>query len=118
MNDPSRLLESLKNYDRDHIDPVIIEKLTPICKDESFQPAQVAKQSMAVAPVCKWVHAMFKYEQVARKVRPMQDALAVAESELKTAEAGLATKRAELKVVMDMLAQLNAQFDGKFFYND
>jgi dynein heavy chain len=49
LADPGALLDSLKNYDRDHIDPVVIEKLQPLVKREDFSPAAVAKQSVVRA---------------------------------------------------------------------
>ncbi len=111
LADPGALLKNLFAYDKDNIDPAVIAKLKPIVEREDFSPAAVAKQSQAVAPLCKFVHAMVKYDHVVKVIKPMQDSLAVAEATLAAAQSLLAEKKAQLKEVMDMLDELNAQFE-------
>ena len=64
-----------------------------------FDPVIVAKGSVAAAGLCKWIHAMVKYDRVARIVAPKRAALKDAQSALATATAALAEKRAMLQEV-------------------
>ena len=53
-----KFLEDLLAYDRDNIDPEIVEKVTLFCTRDDFTPAKVKKASVAAAGLCQWVHAM------------------------------------------------------------
>ena len=104
------LLATLKEYDKDNIQPKIIEKIRKEFKtDEAFTPQNIAKASSAAEGLCKWVLAMDSYDRVAKIVEPKKRALAQSESELAEAMKVLDVKRAELKKVVDELDTLTAQ---------
>jgi dynein heavy chain len=106
LNDP-RFLQRLQTYDRDNMDPEIVAKAKGFTDDPEFDPEVVAKKgSMAAAGLAKWVHAMVKYDRVARLVAPKRAALKEAETTLKDAQENLAIKQAALKEVMDKVAEL------------
>jgi dynein heavy chain len=63
--------------------------------------------SVAAAGLCKWVHAMVKYDRVAKIVAPKRAALEGAEKALASAMANLAEKQAVLQEVLNKLDALN-----------
>ena len=105
----AKLLQKLCNYDRDNIDPDIVEKVAVFCERDDFTPKIVKKASVAAAGLCQWVHAMIKYDKVAKEVEPRRIALAKASEDLAKAEAELAERNAELKVVQDELSALQEE---------
>eukprot|EP00951_Prasinocladus_malaysianus_P037002 scaffold394153_cov37-Prasinocladus_malaysianus.AAC.1 len=76
------MVDRLKGYDRDNIPTKTIEKIRKeYMSNPDFTPASAAKASSACEGMCKWIHAMDKYEEVAKVVAPKRAALAEAESE-------------------------------------
>jgi dynein heavy chain len=74
LNDP-KLLDNLKNYDKDNIDPGVMAKITPYTHEKSFEPDTIKRSSKAAFGLCKWVRAMVKYDKVAKDVAPRRAAL-------------------------------------------
>uniref|UniRef100_A0A7S3HTS3 Dynein heavy chain n=1 Tax=Spumella elongata TaxID=89044 RepID=A0A7S3HTS3_9STRA len=108
LNDP-RFLVRLQTYDRDNMEAEVVTKAKTFTDDPEFDPEVVAKKgSMAAAGLAKWVHAMVKYDRVARLVAPKRASLKEAEATLKDAMENLAIKQAALKEVMDKVATLEA----------
>ena len=108
LNDP-RFLTRLQTYERDNMDPAVVANAKKFTDDPDFDPEVVAKKgSAAAAGLARWVHAMVKYDGVARTVAPKRAALKEAESTLKEAQDTLAVKQAALKEVLDKVAALEA----------
>ena len=106
----SKFLQRLVGYKRDEMKPSVVELGTTFVEDPDFDPKIVAsKGSQAAAGLAKWVHAMIKYDAVAKNVAPKKAALKEAEATLKEAKAALAIKQADLKEVLDKVATLEAQ---------
>ena len=107
LMDAKGFVESLKAYDKDNINPKIIgvirSKYVPM---EEFVPERIAKASSACEGLCKWILAMEIYDRVAKVVAPKKESLKIAEGEYAEAMRGLESKQAELKVVMDKLAEM------------
>lgn len=58
-------LSKLKSYDKDNINPKLIEKIrSTYLTNEGFTPENAKKASPAAEGMCKWVHAMSSYEKV------------------------------------------------------
>lgn len=76
--------------------------------DPAFTPEVAKKASSAAEGMCKWVHAMNKYEAVAKVVAPKQAKLAEAEAQYEEVMVGLRTLQADLQVLMDKLAAMEA----------
>ena len=107
------LLTTLKEYDKDNIEPKVMDKIRKEFKNnENFTPAQIAKASSAAEGLCKWVLAMESYDRVAKIVAPKKVKLADAEAELAEAMRVLEGKRSALKVIVDELDGLLAQLEG------
>ncbi|KAI9331944.1 dynein heavy chain and region D6 of dynein motor-domain-containing protein [Obelidium mucronatum] len=107
----SHFLQGLRTYDKDNIDPKIIEKIrkTYTCNPD-FDPNIVKNSSGAAEGLCKWVRALDKYDVVAKVVGPKKESLAKAEGELAVEMAKLNSKRAELKEVEDKMFALESNF--------
>lgn len=106
LND-TRFLQRLQQYDRDNMDPAMVIQAKTFTDDPEFDPEVVAKKgSAAAAGIARWVHAMVKYDRVARTVAPKRAALKEAQQTLAVAQSELAEKQASLKEVMDKLSAL------------
>lgn len=104
------MVDRLKGYDRDNISPKIIEKIRKeYMTNPDFTPANAAKASSACEGMCRWIHAMDKYEEVAKVVAPKRAALAEAEAEYESVMTGLRAKQAELDTILAQLAGLEQQ---------
>ncbi|KAI8622787.1 dynein heavy chain and region D6 of dynein motor-domain-containing protein [Chytriomyces sp. MP71] len=107
----SHFLQGLRTYDKDNIDPKIIEKIRKTyTSNPDFDPNIVKNSSGAAEGLCKWVRALDKYDVVAKVVGPKKESLAKAEGELAVEMAKLNSKRAELKEVEDKMAALESNF--------
>ncbi|KAJ3337634.1 hypothetical protein HDU93_000777, partial [Gonapodya sp. JEL0774] len=82
LNDPTKFLESLFNYDKDNIPESIIQKIKPYIDSPEFQPAQIARVSKAATSMCQWARAMEKYYWVAQSVGPKRATLKEAQDSL------------------------------------
>ena len=110
LGDP-HFLQGLKSYDKDNIDPKIIEVIRKkFITNPEFDPNIVKNSSSAAEGLCRWVRALDKYDTVAKVVAPKKEALAKAEEELSTEMQKLNAKRAELKDVEDKMSALESKF--------
>merc|ERR1719387_1339582 len=82
LTNADKLLERLKEYDKDNISPAVIKKIEPYIEREDFDPAAIRKASVACEAMCMWVRAMHTYDKVAKAVEPKRQALKAAEAEL------------------------------------
>merc|ERR1740130_852805 len=113
LMDPKAFVESLKSYDKDNMPPKIIKRIRDhYITNEEFTPERIAKASTACEGLCKWICAMETYDRVAKVVAPKKAALKVAEGEYTEAMRGLEVKRAELKLVLDKLAEMQAKLSS------
>eukprot|EP01045_Picozoa_sp_COSAG04_P021413 COSAG04_NODE_2301_length_4364_cov_1.731770_2_plen_339_part_00 len=79
----SKFVTSLFDYDKDNIPRQVIEKITEYVENDQFQPEVIRKVSKACTAICQWVHAMFKYHQIALSVEPKRQSLADSQAELR-----------------------------------
>lgn len=102
-------MSKLKTYDKDNIPVKIIAEIrAKYITNEAFTPVLAAKASPAAEGMCKWVHAMSSYDQVAKVVAPKKATLAEAEAQYAEVMVGLRAKQAELKDLKDKLAAMEA----------
>lgn len=102
-------LQSLKDYDKDNINPDIMAKIRKeYLPNKDFQPAIIAKASSAAEGICKWIIAMDKYDEVAKIVGPkkakFEEAMATFEKTMQL----LNEKRALVARLAERVAELNA----------
>lgn len=109
-----KFLESLKTFDKDNINVVVMKKIRErFIVDREFVPEKIKSISMACEGLCRWVRAMEIYDRVAKIVAPKKLALAAAEAELAQQMEKLNAKRAELQEILDKLQKLNDFFAEK-----
>jgi len=106
-----KFLDMLRTYDKDNIDPKIIRKIAKYIRDVEFDPDTVAKTSSAAKSLCMWVRAMHKYDSVAKTIEPRKLKLKEAQTELAEAQGILEVKRADLKRILDRVAELQRNYE-------
>ncbi|XP_035209359.1 dynein heavy chain 7, axonemal-like [Stegodyphus dumicola] len=105
-------LASLKEYDKDNIDPLIMEKIrSEYIGLPEFDPVNVAKASSAAEGLCRWVLAMEIYDRTAKVVAPKKEKLREAEQQLAVIMDVLNKKRSELAALEAKLAALKKDCD-------
>ncbi|KAK6993742.1 dynein heavy chain 3 axonemal, partial [Biomphalaria glabrata] len=103
-----KFLESLKEYDKDHIPAPIIKKIRDkYITNKDFDPSIIKNVSSACEGLCKWVKAIDVYDSVVKVVAPKRESLIAAEAVLNEQMEKLKVKQAELKGVTDKLQTLN-----------
>ena len=105
---PDKFKQALIDFDKDNIPESAVKLVDPVCADPDFEPAAIAKVSVACEAMCMWCHAMRTYYYVALEVEPKRQRLAKAESELAAATASKQAAEAKLKAVTEKVAALEA----------
>lgn len=101
-------LQSLKEYDKDNINPDIMKKIRKdFIPNTEFQPHIVAKASSAAEGLCKWIIAIDMYDEVAKAVAPKQARLYAAKELLKETKRFLAEKRILAEELEAKVTRLN-----------
>ncbi|XP_066149434.1 dynein axonemal heavy chain 7-like [Euwallacea fornicatus] len=105
-------LQTLKDFDKDHIKLEIINKIRKeFLPHKDFKPHVVAKASSAAEGLCKWIIAMDMYDKVAKEVAPKKVKLDKAEKEYAQTMRVLNEKKEEVVRIEEKLAQLNWLLD-------
>jgi dynein heavy chain len=103
-------LQSLKEYDKDHIKPDIMVKIRKeYIPHKDFKPNVVAKASSAAEGLCKWIIAIDKYDEVNKIVAPKKEKLEKAEREFAETMDILRAKREQVAQLEAKLQLLNEQ---------
>ena len=109
-----KFLDSLREYDKDNINPAIIKVVRDkYITNPDFVPEVIQKVSSACEGLCKWVRAIEVYDRVAKVVAPKKKSLEAAESSLAEQMSKLEAKQAELKTYLDKLAAFEKEFNAK-----
>ena len=90
----------------------LTKQLQKYIKREDFTAETVKKVSAAAMSLCMWVRAMDVYGRVAREIEPKKLKLAGAEEAKANALEKLTIAKAELKIVLDNVASLEAQLSS------
>lgn len=108
----SKFLTRLVKFKKDKIPRSLIAKIQPYVEREEFQPATIEKASKAAATLCRWIHAVVRYDAAIQVVGPKRVKVAEAEDALAKAEALLSAKQEEVQAVEAKLADLQEQLDA------
>eukprot|EP00796_Vickermania_ingenoplastis_P003819 gene3823-2705_t len=115
-------LQEFGQNEKDNINDETCELLQPYLRFPLFNKADAAKASKDMAELLQWVVSMEKYVNIAKVVRPKQDALVVASAKLEIANRKKAEQEAELQRVTDEVnvynMQLNEQMAKKQILED
>ena len=78
LNDPKELLEILKHYDKDNVNPALITKLeNKIMNNKDFTYQRASECSYALKFLYSWVKAIYDYHKVYTETQPLRDELMV-----------------------------------------
>ena len=99
-------LESLQTYDKDAIDPDVMEALQPILTNPDCEPDAMRKVSKAAAGLCSWVQAIAAYHLVAKLIAPKRAALTHAEGDVTQLRDALAVKQTQVEQVRALSARV------------
>ncbi|ESP00380.1 hypothetical protein LOTGIDRAFT_173233 [Lottia gigantea] len=80
-------------YNKDNIPPHIYKALQKYIFDPIFNPDILKKHSSAIASLCLWVHAIYKYIEIHRQMRPHLKNLSLAQTEFNKAQGKLGQLR-------------------------
>jgi len=102
-------LQDLINFDKEGLTEAQIKMINPYINQENFQIERLKKVSQVAMNLAKWVFAMDKFYNVNLIVIPKKKQLAVAEAEYAEVSKLLATKQANLRVIVDKVNKLKAE---------
>ena len=107
----SSFLERLLNFDKDTLADGLLTKIAKFVNNPEYQPDVIGKVSLAAKGLCKWVHAMYSYGNVAKEIAPKRATLKQAQDELKTKQDSLVLTQANLAEVMAKVAVLKEKYE-------
>jgi dynein heavy chain len=102
MNNPNQFIEMVKSFDGNNIDEWKLKAVEPLLALDFFNFETMKGKSTAAAYLCAYVVNIVKYNSIYKKVKPLKD---MADE----AEAFAQSKLAELQVVKDKVAAINAE---------
>jgi len=107
----AKFLKTLVEFDKDNIAPkkISILKKKYTSDVENFSVERMQKVSIAATALCKWVHAMVLYSEVAKTVEPKKKRLAEMNAALDAANAALKLKQDALQEVIDKVNKLKEE---------
>ncbi|XP_025202252.1 dynein beta chain, ciliary-like, partial [Melanaphis sacchari] len=105
-------LDSLINYDKEHIHLDVVKAIQPYLKDPEFDPDLIAAKSSAAAGLCKWVINIMKFNNVWQVVEPKRKARDQANEELSAARNKLMELRNMIIELERKQKILTDEFDG------
>ncbi|XP_043570859.1 dynein axonemal heavy chain 17-like [Chiloscyllium plagiosum] len=111
MGKVDSFLDSLINYDKEHIPDSSLKAFRPILDNAMFDPDFIRTKSIAAAGLCSWCINIVKFYEVFCEVEPKRIALAQANAELAAAQEKLAGITRMINELDDNLAKLTAEFE-------
>ncbi|KAF8821951.1 putative Dynein heavy chain 6, axonemal [Cardiosporidium cionae] len=107
----SGFLQRLKNFERDYISPPLLRKLERYLSKPDFSPEKVGSHSLAAKSLCMWAHAIGKYFQVLKEVKPKRDRLKEMDKQLSEANFQLESAQKKLNEALETIRLLHAQLE-------
>ena len=95
------------------IPPQKVAKLKHLIEDKDFEADKIFNASQAAGNLSEWIRACVMTYDALMVVEPKRMKLAEAEGSLVKAEAILNQKKQNLQVVLDVLAELQKEYDAK-----
>jgi dynein heavy chain len=111
MNKPD-FINTLKNFDKDHVSDKTLRKLKKYIDMEDFKPETVQNVSKACVSFVLWCRAIDNYCEVMKVVNPKRASLVIAEEKLAVARGQLEAKQAQLRELEAKIIELRAQFEA------
>ena len=108
----TKLLRSLREYDKDNIPVKVIQKIRGFQAMPEFEIENIKKVSKAAHALASWIYAMEAYDRVAKVVQPKKEALAKAQAEFAEVKEKLDEAQSELAKVEAHIKDLNDKLDS------
>ena len=102
MNNPKQFIDMVQEFDGDNIDDWKKEMLKPMMSQPYFTVENMKKKSLAASYLAAYIINIIKYNSIFLKVKPLKESA-------EAAQALADTKMAELQVVQDKVAAINAK---------
>jgi dynein heavy chain len=111
MNNPNQFIESIKSFNAEKIDDKKLEALKPLLAKDYFKPGKdgMARYSEAGSYLCGWMVNVVKYNEIYKKVKPLQDSAAEAEALANSKKEELAIVMEKVRVINEKVGDLKAQ---------
>ena len=112
LND--KLIKRIKDFKDDSIlkiAPKNVVKLKDLIKEKDFDQDEIVNASRPAGNIAIWIRACVSTYDALLVVEPKRAKLAEAEESLKKTEAILEQKKKALQVVLDLLAELQGEYD-------
>lgn len=101
LNDPKELLDILKTYEKESVNPALILKLeTKILPNKDFTYQRASDCSFALKFLYSWVKAIYDFNDVFTKTQPLRD-------QLMSVKKVVAEKTYELQIKKEALEKVN-----------
>lgn len=101
-----RFLERLRNFDRDKIDPTLIDRVKFYVNHPDFSMENMRRASLASTTLCKWVLALVRYFEAMKRVAPTQKLLDETEQSFRVIEERAQAEKKKLIDIEIHLAEL------------
>ncbi|RDD42081.1 Dynein beta chain, ciliary [Trichoplax sp. H2] len=111
MSRVDTFLETLINFDKEHIDDSNLKALQPYLNNPEFNPDFIRNKSLAAGGLCSWVKNTVVFYNVYCEVEPKRIALEQANAELAAAQEKLANIKVKINILDDNLSRLTAEFE-------
>lgn len=102
MNNPKQFIDKVQAFDGDTIADWKKEMLKPIMAQSLFTVENMKKKSQAAAFLCAYIINIINYNSIFLKVKPLKESAEAAQDLANS-------KMAELQIVQDKVAAINAQ---------
>lgn len=102
MNNPKQFIDMVQEFDGDNIADWKKDMLKPMMSQPYFTVENMKKKSLAASYLCAYIINIIKYNSIFLKVKPLKESA-------EAAQALAEGKMAELQVVQDKVAAINAK---------
>ncbi|KAF1319796.1 Dynein heavy chain, partial [Globisporangium splendens] len=104
-----RFLERLRNFDRDHVDPSLIERVQLYINHPDFSVENMKRASLASTTLCQRVLAIVRYFEVMKHVAPAQKKLEQTEHNFRVIDEVVQNERRKPINLEPQINELRAQ---------
>ncbi|KAE9007416.1 hypothetical protein PF011_g11136 [Phytophthora fragariae] len=101
-----RFLERLRNFNKDTIDPSLIDRVKFYVNHPDFSMENMRRASLASTTLCKWVLALVRYFEAMKRVAPTQKLLDETEQSFRVIEGRAQAEKKKLVDIEIHLAEL------------
>ncbi|KAG1690853.1 hypothetical protein DVH05_027455 [Phytophthora capsici] len=103
-----RFLDRLRNFDKDRMDPALIDCVKFYVNHPDFSMENMRRASLASTTLCKWVLAVVRYFEAMKRVAPTQKLLQETERNYLVIEERAQAEKRKLVEIQVHLAELRA----------